>query len=190
MRARLGLELACAIGLVIPAGAPLAQRPERPVRERLEQRSAAAESAGALPLGGRRDLLERRVRQAMWRAARERIGLNDAQLARLAETTQRIDARRRELVQAERAERQALRRELTSGGGDERRVAASLDRLVALQRQRVDLFADEQRELATFISPVQRARYLALQEHVRRRIQQLQRQTSRGARLPEADQPD
>jgi hypothetical protein len=47
---------------------------------------------------------------------------------------------------------------------------------VQLQRQRVELFAQEQRDLAQFMTPLQRARYTALQEQVRRRVEQLRRQ--------------
>jgi hypothetical protein len=56
------------------------------------------------------------------------------------------------------------------------RITSYLDKLVELQRQRVELVAREQRDLAEFMTPLQRARYTALQEQVRRRIEQMVRQ--------------
>jgi hypothetical protein len=51
-----------------------------------------------------------------------------------------------------------------------------------VQRRRLDLAAEEQRELATIMTPVQRARYLALQETVRRRTDEMRRRRGGGAR--------
>jgi hypothetical protein len=41
---------------------------------------------------------------------------------------------------------------------------------------RVDLQIEEQREFAAFMTPLQRAKYAALQEQLRRRVENLQRQ--------------
>ena len=60
-------------------------------------------------------------------------------------------------------------------------VARMIDRAIALQRQRLDLVAQEQRELSSFLTPVQRARYLDLQERLRRRVEELRRQQRRAA---------
>jgi Spy/CpxP family protein refolding chaperone len=63
-----------------------------------------------------------------------------------------------------------------SSQSDQGKITEYLDQLVQLQRQRVELFAQEQRDLAQFMTPLQRARYTALQEQVRRRVEQLRRQ--------------
>ena len=55
-----------------------------------------------------------------------------------------------------------------SSQSDQGKISGYLDQLVQLQRQRVELFAQEQRDLAQFMTPLQRARYTALQEQVRR----------------------
>jgi hypothetical protein len=69
--------------------------------------------------------------------------------------------------------RDALR---DSTHANQSQVSGYLDQLVELQHQRSDLVDQEQKELAQFMTPVQRARYTALQEQVRRRVEQLQRQ--------------
>jgi hypothetical protein len=53
------------------------------------------------------------------------------------------------------------------------RIGTALDRVLQLQRDRIDLQIEEQRELSTFMSPLQRARYAALQEQIRRRLEGL-----------------
>jgi hypothetical protein len=125
----------------------------------------------------RRQQLEQQLRQNFWRISKQRIGFTDEQMQRLGETTRRFEVRRRALAQDERAQHQILRAEiLADTRADQGRVAAALDHLLQLQRQRVDLQSDEQRELATFMTPLQRAKFVALQEQVRRRVEAIYRQ--------------
>lgn len=125
----------------------------------------------------RRQQMERQLRQRLWQVTKEQVGLTDAQMTKLGETTRRFDTQRRTLNQQERTERASLRQQLLAGDrADQNRVAASLDHLQQLQRQRVELQAEEQRELSGYMTPVQRARFAALQEQVRRRVEALRRQ--------------
>jgi hypothetical protein len=119
--------------------------------------------------------LEQQIRRGFWRAAKDRIGFTDEQMQRLEQSSRKFDQRRRSLGDVERAQRLILREELVAPKGNQERVAAALDRLHDLQRQRLDLQGEEQRELATFMTPIQRARYAALQEQVRRRVESLRR---------------
>lgn len=119
-----------------------------------------------------RQQLEQRFRNGMARVVRKRLGLTDDQMTRLAQANARYDARRRDLNREERARRVELRSQLVAGdGANQERIAAALDRVLQLQRERIDLQIEEQRQLATFMSPVQRARYAALQEQIRRRLE-------------------
>jgi protein CpxP len=137
----------------------------------------------------RRQRLEQQLRQGLWRIAKQRIGLTDDQMVRLEETSRRYDGRRRALIVDERAQRLALRQEILApeGKADQELVARSLDRLIQLQRERIELQAQEQKEFAAFMTPMQRAKYAALQEEVRRRMEALRRQrpdSARGANRP------
>ena len=119
-----------------------------------------------------RQQLEQRLRTGMANVVRKRIGLNDEQMSKLARTNARFDARRRSLNQSEHAERIELRAQVVAGqGANQERIASALDHVLQIQRDRIDLQIEEQRELATFMSPLQRARYAALQEQIRRRLQ-------------------
>jgi hypothetical protein len=125
----------------------------------------------------RRQQLEQQLRRRLWSVTKDRVGLSDAQMTRLGETSQRFDARRRSLNQEERAQRVVLRGQILAGDkADQSRVSAALDRLQQLQRQRLELQGQEQQEFATFMTPIQRAKYAALQEQVRRRVEALRRQ--------------
>lgn len=128
----------------------------------------------------RRQQLEARLRQQLWRVTKNRVGLTDEQMARLAQTSRPFETQRRQLAAQERAERVALRREILAGANaNQDRVAASLDRVLDVQRRRAQLQIDEQRALAAFMSPVERAKYAALQEQLRRRADNLRGQRGR-----------
>lgn len=131
-----------------------------------------------------RQQLEQQLRRRMWSVTKERVGLTDAQMSSLGQTTQKFDARRRALNQAERAQRQELRTQILAGDkADQARIGAALDQLLQLQRQRLDIQGEEQAELSKFMSPLQRAKYVALQEQVRRRVEALRRQRPDSGRL-------
>ncbi|HUQ45470.1 MAG TPA: hypothetical protein VM033_02390 [Gemmatimonadaceae bacterium] len=129
----------------------------------------------------RRAEMEQQLRRNLWQIAQRRLALSETQMTQLAQTSRRFDERRRALGTEERSQRITLRQELMAdSAADQDRVAKALDRLHELQRQRVDLQIEEQREFATFMTPVQRAKYAALQEHLRRRVEALRRQRPDG----------
>lgn len=116
--------------------------------------------------------LEMQVQARLAEIARRELQLTDAQFARLQSVNERFEQRRAANMQAERDTRMQLRGQLQRGNQpDEARVSALLDELLAAQRQRVVILEDEQRELASFLTPVQRARYAGLQEGFRRRVE-------------------
>jgi hypothetical protein len=174
MRRRTGIRL-LGVWLVATLAGESAFAQNRPI-----VRGTISEQQG----GVRRQRLEQQLRQGLWRIAKQRIGLTDEQMTRLEDTSRRFDSRRRALIMEERAQRLTLRQEIlaTDGKGDQELVARALDRLIKLQRDRIELQAQEQKEFATFMTPIQRAKYAALQEEVRRRMEALRRQRPDSAR--------
>lgn len=161
---------------------PAAIRPNRRA-ERLEEEV----SPGAQP--NRNQQLQLQIRRSLWRVAKQRIGFSDDQMLRVERTSQRFDQQRRALAQEEKAQRVGLRTEiLADSDANQTTIAASLEQLHALQQRRLDLQAEEQKEFATFMTPLQRARFMALQEQVRRRLQELARARpdSTAATLPDS----
>jgi hypothetical protein len=169
--------------LAVTASVSTAQAQLRPRRDSQLPRGGAGVRQQP-PVGAEnRQQLQRRVQQALWRMTKRRVGLTDAQMSRLAPVHQRFERQRRAITQEERQTRVALRDALRdSTRADQAQISGYLDRLVQLQRQRADLLDQEQKELGQFMTPLQRARYTALQEQVRRRVEQLARQNA-AARL-------
>jgi Spy/CpxP family protein refolding chaperone len=157
-----------AFGVAALASTPSSAAAQRPGSSARPQPGAQAPA--------RRQQMERQLRERLWKVTKEQVGLTDAQMGKLGETSRRFDARRRTLNQQERAERSALRQQIAAGDrADQNRIATALDHLIQFQRQRVEIQAEEQRELAGYMTPLQRARFAALQEQVRRRVEMLRR---------------
>lgn len=166
-----GRALVVALLVLSSASIAGAQRPRRQV-----QLPRAGDRQQLSPGPENRAQLQQRVQQRLWQMTQRRVGLTDAQMNRLAPIHQRFEGQRRNITREERQTRLALRDALRdSTHADQSRVSGYLDRLVELQHQRSDLLDQEQKELAQFMTPVQRARYTALQEQVRRRVEQLVR---------------
>ena len=135
-----------------------------------------------------RAMLEQQVRERAAALTRERLGLTDAQMQQLQRVNTRFGPQLSAVVMEERSSRRQLRQELTAAQPNQARVSTLLDASIRLQKQRIALIEAEQKELAAFLTPVQRARYLALQAQFRNRADQLSRQNSggrgRGMRRP------
>lgn len=128
-------------------------------------------------VGPARAQLEARLRERVGQVVRNRLQLTDTQFDQLATVNQKYDGRRRALLQQERGLRVSLRGELLRDNqADQRHVDDLMDQLVSVQQNRLELFREEQRDLARFLTPVQRAKYAALQEQIRQRTNELRRQ--------------
>jgi periplasmic protein CpxP/Spy len=113
------------------------------------------------------------------------LDATDDQMRQLQEVNRRYQGERRELNQKDRDARETIRAEvLRDSLADQDRVARMLDQLVEVQRQRIDVFAREQRDLARFLTPVQRAKYATLQEGLRRKVEQLRQRRQENGLTP------
>ncbi len=118
-----------------------------------------------------RGQLEQRFRERLAGVMRERLGLNDDQMRRLGEVNRRFEGERRILHTEEMQTRRAMRQHLMRDSvANQDSVAILLERGLRIERRKVELFEAEQRELSQFLTPVQRARYLGMQEQLRSRI--------------------
>ena len=131
--------------------------------------------AGAQPPGG--GALERQFRERFAEVVRRRLNLNDSQMQRLGQVNDRFERDRMMLLRDERRARQALRAEVLAGdSADQAKVGSLLDDLLRIQRRRLDLTESEQRELSSFMSPTQRAKYFAIQDELRQRLEMMRQQ--------------
>ena len=106
---------------------------------------------------------------------RVRVAPTDEQFARMRDVATRHERERREIRMSDGRARVELRNLLGAPTPNEQRIAEMLEQISKMERQRLDLMQREQRELAKFLSPSQRARYLALQDELRRNMQEMQR---------------
>lgn len=140
-----------------------------------------------------RQALQRRVRQAFTAVVRRQLNLAAAQMQTLQRVDQKYEQQRRAVLRDERDARMNLKlaMEDSSGHPDQDKISQYLDQLVTGQRRRADLLGAEQKELSTFLSPLQRAKYFALKERVARKMLELQADSAGGragrggAALPE-----
>jgi hypothetical protein len=119
-------------------------------------------------------------RQRLAQVVRRRLNLDESQMRQLGQVNDRFERERMRLLRDERQVRQALRAEVLAGdSANQTRVADLLDRALKIQRERLDVTEREQRELATFMTPVQRAKYFAIQDELRRRLEEIREQRQR-----------
>lgn len=113
--------------------------------------------------------MEQQVQRRIGIMLKERLSLTDDQLRQLEAVTMRLERDRRAVRSDEYRSRVALRAQLLAGdSASNDSVAVLLDRLPGIERRKIDLMEAEQRELGQFLTPIQRARFMALQEEIRR----------------------
>ncbi|HKV51784.1 MAG TPA: Spy/CpxP family protein refolding chaperone [Gemmatimonadaceae bacterium] len=152
---------------------------------------AAADSAANAPNAQTpaRRQLEQQLRLRLGEVVRRQLQLTDQQYAQLQAVNKKYEAPRRDLNQRERYLRLSLRAELQLGDkADQAKVGGYLDQMNEIQQSRLQIFRDEQRDLSGFLTPVQRAKYAALQEQLRKRLTQMrqrqfERQQARAGRV-------
>jgi len=125
---------------------------------------------------GQRLEMERQLQERINETVRQRLALSDEQYGKLRDVASKMEDERRALRHEEMTTRFALRQELLAGEkADEGKVAEFLERMPKYERRRLDLMEREQKELAKFLTPSQRARYIGLQDDLRRTMQDVQR---------------
>jgi len=123
-----------------------------------------------------RPALEQQFRERVAKLTQDRVGLTDAQMAQLGQSNAKFAPQLAQVAAQERETRRQLRQEMTATGQpNQQKVSDLLDASIRLQKQRISIVESEQKELARFMTPVQRARYIALQQQFRRRAQELDR---------------
>jgi hypothetical protein len=121
-----------------------------------------------------REQMEQRFRMRLANLLQTQLGLTDEGMRQLSDVNQRFDVQRRELLRREMMTRRSIRAEvLKHDSANMGLVEQLMTEQFKIERERIDLTEREQRELSKFLTPVQRARYLGVQEQVRREMDQL-----------------
>ena len=139
------------------------------------KQTVAKPGRGGAPKLLRRQVVEQ-LQQRVDSLLRVRLQLSDDQFNKMREMNGRLDVERRQQRQEEGVVRRALRAELLPGATpNEAKVAELQDKLLVLEHKRISLQEAEQKELSGFMQPSQRARFFALQDELRRSLQEVQR---------------
>jgi len=184
--------VAVALLAVSAGGVVNAAAAQRGGRAKAPRGEARGEGRGAQQ--EQRQALQRQVRQAFSEAVRRRLNLNDEQMAKLQEVNRKYDVQRRELLRTERQARQGLAATMQDStlpdATRQARASQFMDQLVQSQRRRADLLEGEQKELAGFLTPVQRGQYSAMRERFNRQVQQLERDSTAAPGRPPTPDPE
>ena len=138
--------------------------------------------ARAQDLGGeddpvRNQTLRQQIQDRFAARVKAEVGLTDQQLARLRETSMTYGSRRRELAAQERVLRSALASEMRPGvAANQDSVSKLTDNLVNLRASYAQTLRDENREMARYLTPVQRSQVMAMRERFTQRIREIREQ--------------
>jgi hypothetical protein len=147
------------------AGAVRMEKPGKAARVAAQGRGGA----------GNQQALARQVRQAFAGVVRKKLSLNDDQARQLQQSDRKFTQQRNQVLQSERQARLGLKAAMedSSGARDQTRIDQYMSQLVQAQHRRADILEAEQKEMAGYLTPLQRAQYQALHEQLNKRITQL-----------------
>jgi len=129
----------------------------------------------------RRQMLQQQVVERFMTNYRSQAGLSDEQYRRLEDVTRESFEARAELVRRERGLWFALEGQMRPGvAANPDSVSALIDRILALEAERLDRARAEQREFATFLSPVQRAQLTLAWRRLQMQIERVRGGQGRG----------
>lgn len=115
------------------------------------------------------------------KSLKDRVTLTDEQIVKWRAWNTRFDPDRRAMWKEEGELRSALRQQLARGVvPDEAKVAEVMERFAKLERNRLALKERENKELATFMKPIQFARFFVFQDQVQREMQEMDRRRDGG----------
>jgi hypothetical protein len=155
---------------ILPGGKPGA---------RLNPGGVAAKDQANLPV-------RQQVRQAFQARIRDELNLDQPKMRRLNQTEQSFNRQRSEVGQSERQTRLALAAAMQDSTPDQGKIDGLINQLIQAQRKRADLLEAEQKELSSFLTPMQRAQYLSLTQQLQARMREL---TQAGRGVPPGAPP-
>ncbi len=133
-------------GQILPGGKPKARL------NALGRGAAQPQDQANLPV-------RQQVQQAFRARIRKELNLDQPKMRRLNLTEQSFTRQRNELNRSERETRQGLAAAMQDSTPDQGKIDQYLNQLVQAAHKRADLVEAEQKELSSFLTPMQRAQY-------------------------------
>ncbi|MBA4070556.1 MAG: hypothetical protein C0497_01780 [Gemmatimonas sp.] len=179
---RVGLALGLVAGSAMAQNPPAAQPKAAPPQPQVQPGMQGQMMRGQMMHGQPQDraMLEQQIRDRIGTQLKNQLKLTDDQFTMLQATNKKFEEKRRLLVEQERDARMSMRDLMLAGDTTNHvKVSGALDKMLQIQRQRFELVEQEQKELAGYLSPMQRARFLGMQEQMRRRMDEFRAQAGR-----------
>lgn len=142
---------------------------------------AGQQDSTAPPDSAERERLQQQIEDRFSQVVQQQLRLSNDQVVRLRGTEERFRARRRELVRRQLQLRFALNGQMCPGcAADPDSVRNLMDGLEANRGELFRMQQDQDREMAAYLTPVQRAQYQMLRERLLRRLAEVRRERFQG----------
>ena len=133
------------------------------------------------PDSAERERLQQQVEDRFAQVVRQQLRLSDDQAEKLRGTEERFRARRREIVRRQLALRFALNGQMCPGcAADPDSVRKLMDGIDGNRGELFRVQQEQDREMAGYLTPVQRAQYQMLRERLIRRLGEVRRERMQG----------
>jgi Spy/CpxP family protein refolding chaperone len=130
----------------------------------------------------RTDSLRHQIEERFAARVQEELGLTNEQATKLRATSQRFGVRRREFRTRYHGLREGLSAQLRPGvAANQDSVAKLTDAMIDLRIASAQSTRDEMREVAKYLTPVQRARFFAMRERLHHRMKEAHEHGGMGA---------
>ena len=144
--------------------------------------AAQRDSARAPSDSAQAEQLRSQIEQRFSQRVQQELNLTNDQTAKLKDTQERFGPRRRALMQQQMQRRRALEQQMQPGvAANQDSVRKLMQGLDAGRLEMVRIQQDENKELGTFLNPVQQWRYNQMRERFMARVGEMRRQ-GRGMR--------
>lgn len=121
--------------------------------------------------------MRQQIEQRFAQQIQANLGLRDEQAVKLRATFNTYAPKRRAMEQEERAIKRGLQGQLRPGiAANSDSVAKLVDRLLEVKVAYAQSFVDENREMAAYLTPVQRAQFQVMRERLMARIEEIRQQ--------------
>jgi protein CpxP len=121
--------------------------------------------------------MRQQIEQRFAQQIQANLGLTDDQAVKLRATFNSYAPKRRAMEQEERAIKRGLQGQLRPGiAANADSVAKLVDRLLEVKVAYAQSFVDENREMAKYLTPVQRAQFQVMRERLMARIEEIRQQ--------------
>lgn len=133
------------------------------------------------PDSAERERLQQQIEDRFAQVVQQQLRLNNDQVTKLRGTEERYRARRREIVRRQVALRFALNGQMCPGcAANPDSVRRLMDGIDANRGELFRMQQEQDREMAGYLTPVQRAQYQMLRERLVRRLGEVRRERLQG----------